>query len=200
VQLVADVTPYEAAKLRLLNAGHQALAHLGTLAGHRYVHEACRDPALGGLLTRYLEREGTPTLQPVPGFDLPLYRHDVLRRFANPQVPDTLTRIRTDASDRIPAFLLPVVRDNLRTGGEIGVAALVVAAWAQCCATLDELPDRDAEGLRAAARDADDLAFLRRAEVFGDLAADARFAAAFAAARERLRTDGPRAAAAAASP
>jgi mannitol 2-dehydrogenase len=193
VQLVDDVTPYEAAKLRLLNAGHQALAWLGVLAGHRYVHEACQDPVLSGLLTRYLEREGTPTLPPVPGFDLPRYRLDVLRRFANAHVPDTLARICTDGSDRMPAFLLPVVRDNLRTGGEVSAAALVVAAWAECCATDAELPDRRAGELRAAARDADPLAFLRQPAVFGDLAEEERLTAPFLAARADLRRDGARA-------
>ena len=200
VQLVGDVTPYEAAKLRLLNAGHQAIAYLGVLAGHRYVHQACQDPVLAGFLARYLEREGTPTLQPVPGFDLPLYRRDVVRRFANAQVPDTLARICTDGSDRIPAFLLPVVRDNLRSGGEIGAAALVVAGWAEYCATVAELQDRNAGALRAAATAPDALAFLRLPEVFGDLADDQRFAAAFLAARADLRRNGPRAALAAASP
>lgn len=200
VQLVDDVTPYEAAKLRLLNAGHQAVAYLGHLAGHRHVHEAALDPVFAGFLARYLEREATPTLRPVPGFDLPLYRRDVVRRFANPQIPDTLARICTDGSDRIPAFLLPVVRDNLRAGGEVAAAALVVAGWAQYCATVEELPDRNADALRAAALDADDLAFVRQAAFFGDLAGDERFSAAFLAARQRLRRDGPRAVVAAASP
>ena len=118
---------------------------------------------------------------------------DALRRLANAHGPDTPARIRTDASDRIPAFLLPVVRDNLRAGGEVAAAALVVAAWAECCATLPELPDRAADALRAAARDADPLAFLRQPAVFGDLARDERFADAFGAARTALRRDGARA-------
>src|SRR3954468_17936197 len=37
VQVVEDVEPYELMKLRLLNAGHQALAYLGYLAGYRLV-------------------------------------------------------------------------------------------------------------------------------------------------------------------
>ena len=200
VQLVDDVGPYEAVKLRLLNAGHQVIAYLGVLAGHQYVHEACQDPLLAGFLAHYLEQEATPTLQPVPGLDLPRYRSDVVRRFANPQVPDPLARICTDGSDRIPAFLLPVVRDNLRSGGGVAAAALVVAAWAEYCATVADLRDHDADALRAAARAGDDVAFLRRPEVFGDLADDARFAGAFRAARADLRRSGPQAVLAAASP
>ncbi|MBV9285474.1 MAG: mannitol dehydrogenase family protein, partial [Acidimicrobiia bacterium] len=44
VQLVDEVEPYELMKLRLLNAGHQALTYFGYLMGHRYVHEAAQDP------------------------------------------------------------------------------------------------------------------------------------------------------------
>ena len=35
VQVVPDVLPYELMKLRLLNAGHQALGYFGYLAGYR---------------------------------------------------------------------------------------------------------------------------------------------------------------------
>jgi mannitol-1-phosphate/altronate dehydrogenase len=37
---VHDVEPYELMKLRLLNAGHQALCYFGYLAGYRFAHEA----------------------------------------------------------------------------------------------------------------------------------------------------------------
>src|SRR3954469_21719263 len=86
VQLVDDVGPYELMKLRLLNAGHQVLGHLGRLAGHTYVHEACQDPLFRRLLRGYLQDEGTPTLQPVPGINLHRYRSDVIDRFASPAV------------------------------------------------------------------------------------------------------------------
>ncbi|WP_447411741.1 mannitol dehydrogenase family protein, partial [Clostridium perfringens] len=39
-QFVDDVAPFEAAKLRMLNGAHSALAYLGLLAGHSFVHEA----------------------------------------------------------------------------------------------------------------------------------------------------------------
>ena len=193
VQLVHDVAPYEALKLRLLNGGHQVVAHLASLAGHRYVHEACQDPVFAALLGRYLEREATPTLPPVPGIDLPGYRRAVVRRFANPQVADTLARICADASDRIPPFVLPVVADNLRSGGEVEVCALAVAGWAVRCATADDLADREADALRAAARrTGDELAFLRQPALFGDLVEQERFTRPYAAALRSLREVGPR--------
>ncbi|EUA50826.1 mannitol dehydrogenase C-terminal domain protein [Mycobacterium xenopi 3993] len=44
--LVDDVSPYEAMKLRLLNAGHQCLCYFAWLCGYRFVHDAARDPLL----------------------------------------------------------------------------------------------------------------------------------------------------------
>ena len=48
-QIVADVTPYETAKLRMLNGAHSLLAYCGLDAGHTYVHEAIADPELRSL-------------------------------------------------------------------------------------------------------------------------------------------------------
>jgi mannitol 2-dehydrogenase len=199
VQLVEDVAPYELMKLRLLNAGHQVLAQTGRLAGLRYVHEASTDPAFRELLRGYLEQEAAPTLRPVPGIDLAAYRAGLLERFGSPAIQDTLDRIAAEASDRIPQFLLPVLRANLATGGEIRRAVLVLAAWARSLEGVDdegrpmEVVDSRRERLVAAARAADPLAVVADRELFGDLADDARFAEAFRSARAALRDQGVRA-------
>ncbi|MGY1694014.1 mannitol dehydrogenase family protein [Geodermatophilus sp. SYSU D00814] len=199
VQLVDDVAPYELVKLRLLNAGHQVLGHLGRLAGHEYVHEACQDPLLREFLLGYLDDEATPTLAPVPGLDLRRYKADLVGRFANPAVRDTLARICENASDRIPQFLLPVLRADLAAGREIRRSVAVLAAWARTADGTDdagrplELRDPRRDALLARVRDADPLAFLRETDVFGDLAEDPRVAAAFTATLTSLRRRGTRA-------
>jgi mannitol 2-dehydrogenase len=200
VQLVADVAPYELMKLRLLNAGHQVLAHLGRLAGLEYVHEACQDPLFREFLRGYLDEEATPTLAPVPGIDLRRYKADLIGRFANPQVRDTLDRIRENASDRVPQFLLPVIRANLARGGEIRRSAAVLAGWARAAEGADDAglplalvdPRAEALGARADAQATDPLAFLADPDVFGDLAGDERFAAAYRDALASLRQRGAR--------
>lgn len=131
VLLVDDVTPYELMKLRLLNASHQALCYFGYLAGYRLVHDAAADPLFAELLRRYMDSEATPTLRPVPGIDLPDYKRTLIERFANPGVRDTIARLCYGSSDRIPKWLLPVVRENLRTGAPIQLSAAVVASWAR---------------------------------------------------------------------
>lgn len=201
VQVVDDVEPYELMKLRLLNASHQALCYLGYLTGYRYAHEVCADEVFVRFLLDYMEREATPTLQPVPGIDLEDYRRTLVERFANPAVRDTLARLCAESSDRIPKWLLPVVRENLVAGGEVHRAAAVVAAWARYAEGVDEqgepieIVDRLADRLRAAAarQGEDPLAFLRDRELFGDLVDAPRFTEAYLAALESLHRDGARA-------
>jgi mannitol 2-dehydrogenase len=199
VQLVEDVAPYELMKLRLLNAGHQVVSQLARLAGLEYVHEAAADPVFRRLLTTYLDEEATPTLRPVPGIDLGGYKHEVVARFASPAVRDTLDRIRTNSSDRMPQFLLPVLRRNLATGGPIRCAVATVAGWARAAEGTDdagrpvELVDVRAEALMSRARSADPLAFVADRDLFGDLIDDDRFTTAYRSALESLRTRGARA-------
>ncbi|MGA8211772.1 MAG: mannitol dehydrogenase family protein, partial [Nocardioidaceae bacterium] len=133
VQVVADVGPWERMKLRLANGGHQALCHVGVLAGFRYAHEAAADPGIAAYLTAYLDTEAAPTLEVVPDLGLDAFKGALLGRWRNPAIADTLDRIRTDSSDRLPAWLLPVVVDNLATGGPVRASALACAAWAHAC-------------------------------------------------------------------
>jgi mannitol 2-dehydrogenase len=202
VEVVPDVGPWERMKLRLANGGHQALCHLGVLGGFRYAHEAAADPGVAAYMTAYLDEEAAPTLEALPGLDA--FKGALLERWRNPAVADTLDRIRTDSSDRLPAWLLPVVVDNLASGGPVRASALACAAWARACEGYDDqgqpLPvlDRAADGLsQAAAAQADDpAAFLAQRHLFGDLADDPRFRAAFLDARASLVEHGALAAAA----
>lgn len=200
VQVVPDVAAYELMKLRLLNAGHQVLGFLGYLAGHRFVHEAAQDPNFVAFLSGYLEHEGSPTLAPLPGVDLAAYRHQLLERFANPHVADTLARLCAESSDRVPAFLLPVIRHQLEHGGELHRSALVVAAWARYAEGQDEqgapieIVDQRREAVTARALQSreDPAAFLADESIFGDLAASPGFADAFTEALTVLRRVGAR--------
>jgi mannitol 2-dehydrogenase len=182
------VEPYELMKLRLLNASHQALCHPGRLVGYRFVHEVTTDPLFARFLLDYMIAEAIPTLRPVPGVDLPGYANQLIERFSNPEVRDTVARLCANASDCIPKFLLPVIRQRLADGGPVTRSAAVVAAWARDAEGTDEngaphqLDDDLAPQLQAAARRQrrDPTAFLddNRA-VFGELADDPRFTALY---------------------
>lgn len=201
VQLVADVEPYELMKLRLLNASHQAMAYLGYLAGYRFAHEVAKDPAFARFLRDYMDREATPTLRPVPGIDLESYKTTLLERFANPQIRDTISRLCADSSDRIPKWVLPVIRAQLHTDGEIDRAALVVAAWARYAEGVDEqgrpiaIADRLKQPLMAAAarQRQDPSAFIANRQLFGELIDNPRFVATYTSHLASLHAQGARA-------
>ncbi|TDE97370.1 mannitol dehydrogenase family protein [Occultella glacieicola] len=200
VQVVEDVMPYELMKLRLLNASHQAVAYFGYLAGYRLVHDACQDPLFARFLLAYMDQEGTPTLRPVPGVDLTAYKHTLIERFSNPHVRDTLARLCAESSDRIPKWLVPVIRENLAAGGQVRLSAAIVASWARYAEGVDEagepieVVDRLAEQLTAVARTQgqDDLAFVRDRDLFGDIVDDDRFVGPYRSALASLHRDGAR--------
>jgi mannitol 2-dehydrogenase len=201
VQIVDDVIPYELMKLRLLNASHQGLCYFGYLAGYRLVHDVCQDPLFANFLLAYMDREATPTLDPVPGVDVDEYKPHLIARFSNPYVRDTVARLCAESSDRIPKWLLPVIRYNLEHGGEITRSAAVVASWARYAEGVDEqgepiqVVDRLAERLTATARRQHDdpLAFLRDRDVFGDLVDDERFTSVYREHLQSLHEHGARA-------
>jgi mannitol 2-dehydrogenase len=201
VQVVDQVEPYELMKLRLLNGSHQALCYFAYLAGYRLVHEAAQDPLFRTFLLGYMDEEATPTLPPVPGVDLEGYKHTLIERFSNPQVRDTIARLCAQSSDRIPKWLLPVIREQLTVGGEIRRSAAVVASWARYAEGVDErgepieVVDRFADSLTQLARRerTQPGAFIANRDVFGDLAEDKRFVAAYLSALDSLHQRGARA-------
>jgi mannitol 2-dehydrogenase len=201
VQIADHVEPYELMKLRLLNASHQAMCYFGYLCGYRLVHEAARDPLFQEFLLGYMDDEATPTLPPVPGVDLDDYKHTLIERFSNPQVRDTIARLCAQSSDRIPKWLLPVVRQQLATGGEIRRSAAVVASWARYAEGVDEqgqpieVVDRFRDSLMLLARNqrTDPDAFIADRGVFGDLVDHEPFVAAYRSALASLHQTGARA-------
>ncbi len=200
VLLVDDVTPYELMKLRLLNASHQSLCYFAYLAGYRLVHEAAGDPLFARFLLNYMDSEATPTLLPVPGIDLPDYKQTLIERFANPGVRDTVARLCYGSSDRIPKWLLPVIRENLASGAPIRLSAATVASWARYAEGIDEdgepidVQDQLAESLVPLAKSQREnpTAFLEH-PVFGDLGRNDRFVEAYTSALDSLHRNGARA-------
>ncbi len=197
-QLVADVEPYELMKLRLLNASHQGMCYFGYLSGYRFAHEAMADAAIRTFLRRYMDEEGTPTLKSVPGIDLDEYKQTLIERFSNPEVRDTLARLCAESSDRIPKWLLPVIREQLDSGGEIECSAAIVASWARYDEGTDEKGEeivvvdalRDELVAIAQTQRTDELAFIRNRKLFGDLCENARFVDAYLAALRSLFVEG----------
>ena len=198
VQFVEDVEPYELMKLRLLNASHQGLTYFGYLSGYRFAHEAVSDPAIAGFLLKYMDNEATPTLRPVPGIDLDAYKHMLIERFSNPEVRDTLARLCAESSDRIPKWLVPVIREQLARGGDVTRSAAIVASWARYAEGIDEEgneivvvdPLKDQLVPIAKSQRSNPLAFIQNESLFGDLAKNETFSTAYLAALKSLFENG----------
>jgi mannitol 2-dehydrogenase len=201
VQVVDDVEPYELMKLRLLNASHQGLCYFGYLAGYRLVHEVAQDPLFANFLLDYMNSEATPTLSPVPGIDLDDYKSQLIERFSNSAVRDTVARLCGESSDRIPKWLLPVIRENLAAGRPVTLSAAVVASWARYDEGVDEngepirIVDRLADTLTAIAAKqlSDPLAFVANRDLFGNLVDESAFTEPYLAALDSLHSYGARA-------
>ncbi len=127
--LVADVAPYETAKLRLLNGAHSALAYLGLARGHAFVHEAVADPEVRPLVERLMRSEAAPTVPAAPGQDLDAYADALLARFANPALGHRLIQIAIDGSQKLPQRWLETLAAQAARGAECPAIRSALAAW-----------------------------------------------------------------------
>ena len=139
VQVVGDVAPWEAAKLRLLNAAHSTLAYHGLLRGHRFVHEAITDPHLASLIDAVWD-EAAVTIDGAI-VDVAGYRAALRTRFGNPALPHALIQIAADGSQKLPPRLLATIADRAEQGLASPAIARAVAGWILALGRVTGLAD-----------------------------------------------------------
>merc|ERR1711953_529332 len=102
--------------------------------GDKYVHDAMAD----SLVFKFMELYGAAaarTVPPVDGIDKDAWTTDVINRFKNPNVADTIFRLNEDATNRIAVALAPMLEEKAAVGGEalteaeVKTWALPVACW-----------------------------------------------------------------------
>jgi fructuronate reductase len=128
-QLVDDVTPFEFAKLRMLNATHSTMAYLSMLAGFETIDVAIADPSMHTLIDTMMRDEIAPTLQVPASLDLDAYRAALLARYANPALKHRCAQIAMDGSQKIPPRLLGTIAARLDANQPFTRLALAIAAW-----------------------------------------------------------------------
>jgi len=129
VQFVSDVKPYEKMKLRLLNAGHSVLGIPGALHGYSTINECMADPVFSKFMRAFMDEEATPTLDPLSGIDLNNYKDTIASRFANPNIKDSVSRICSESSAKLPKFLFETIAENSSKQGAFNKSVLICAAW-----------------------------------------------------------------------
>lgn len=128
-QLVADVRPFETAKLRMLNGAHSLLAYAGLARGHSFVHQAIADPHLRTLTEQLLRDEAAPTVTPASGQDLTAYADALMARFANPALDHKLIQIAMDGSQKLPQRWLETLEQQRQRGRTCPAILSGIAAW-----------------------------------------------------------------------
>ncbi|WP_282043742.1 mannitol dehydrogenase family protein [Winogradskyella flava] len=197
-QFVPDVKPYEKMKLRLLNAGHSVLGILGAIQGFQTINECMEDEIFLACLRRFMDTEATPVLDEVIGVDLDSYKDSLEERFSNPNIKDSLSRICSESSAKLPKFLIPTIQESLANDGSIEIATLVIAAW---CYYSDKGIDKNGQPIevcdalsselhQAAKRTkTDPLAFIKQESIFGDLFKNERFVTLYGSTLQRIYED-----------
>ena len=150
-ELVADVAPYETAKLRMLNGAHSALAYIGLSVGREYVHQAIADPEIRPVIERLMREEAAPTIDAAPGQNLVAYADALLDRFVNPALHHRLIQIAMDGSQKIPQRWLETLAWHQARGQRCPSLEAAITAWIAFLRSDCPVDDPLADRLRAAA-------------------------------------------------
>lgn len=195
VQLVESVSPYEEAKIRMINATHSCIAWAGSLVGYLYIHEGTQDPAIRRFAYDYMTDDAIPVLSPSP-INLEAYRDVTLDRFGNPAIRDTNQRVAMDGFSKTPGFIVPTIRDRLARAESIDSSAVLPALFLCYLQRWNrgeisyEYQDQamDPAVAHAICESADPIAaFCANVALWGDLANDTRIVYATRIAAEKIR-------------
>jgi len=180
---VDDLAPYIERKLFTVNTGHAATAYFGARAGVEKISDALVDPAIAGKVAAALE-ETSALLVAVHGWDaadLADYRATILRRFANPALPDTVGRVGRQPLRKLSRherFVGPAA-----AAAERGLSTSALVAAMGAALDFDEPDDEQSVELQRRLRDEDAATFT--AGVTGLEPGHPLFAAVEAVVRQR---------------
>ena len=128
VTLVADATPFEDAKLRLLNGPHSFIAYLGQLTDRETVADVMADPNAHVAVQRFMV-EATQTVNTPATFVVAAYQKEILSRFHNPALRHRTAQIAMDGSEKIPQRWLTVIEKLRQQGRPVRFLAGALAVW-----------------------------------------------------------------------
>ena len=129
VTLTGNVDPYEEAKIRILNGGHICLAYLGVLSGYHTFDQAIADPELFDHFWRYETEEVLPALDVHLPFDKNEYLEQIIARFRNWNIGDSLERICADGFAKFSIFVRPTLQDCFASGRNPYRGIRSIASW-----------------------------------------------------------------------
>lgn len=128
VKLTDDVHAFEAAKIKMLNGAHMMMGALGRVAGFKMVDEVMADPDMNAFTRRFLS-EVAATIDPIPGTDMQVYADDLVERFDNPQLKDSVDRLANDTSKKLYPRLVKAIQASLTKGTPNDALGVALAGW-----------------------------------------------------------------------
>ena len=156
---VDDLAPFIERKLFTVNTGHATTAYFGAQAGIEKISDALADPAIAAKVAATLE-ETSALLEAVHGLDaadLAAYRATILRRFANPALPDTVGRVGRQPLRKLSRherFVGPAA-----AAAERGLATSAIVAAMAAALEFDEPEDEQSVELQRRLREEDAATF-----------------------------------------
>jgi fructuronate reductase len=142
-ELVADLVPHQAAKLRLVNGTHSAIAYLGLLAGFASTAEVAEREEFAGYVDRLVRTETGASLARFGRTVSDGEIATLLARLRNPRITHRLVQIAMDGPRKLPQRLLEPAAELLEGGTEPQLICLALAGFLrhQGLSELDFLPE-----------------------------------------------------------
>lgn len=156
VSWVADLTPYQERKVRILNGTHTLMASIGLLHGWKEVREMAESKEWGEQIRSAMLQEIVP-LVPLPLEEVNAYAETVWERFRNPFIQHKLQDIAMNSISKFKVRLLPSVKGYVRTHNQLpnimteGLASLITLYHAEII--HDQWYGRGLHGERVLLRD-----------------------------------------------
>ncbi len=129
VTVTSGVDPYEETKIRVLNGGHTALVYLAALEGLETFDEAMRVPHLLEHFENFEKLEVLPALTLDLPFSKTEYLQQIIERFGNTAIGDTVARICADGVAKFGIFIRPTLEGCLKQGIMPIHAIRSIASW-----------------------------------------------------------------------
>ncbi|ACZ31670.1 Mannitol dehydrogenase domain protein [Xylanimonas cellulosilytica DSM 15894] len=135
VEFLADIRPFRAKKVRILNGLHTAMAAVGLLAGRNEVSDAVANLTIASYLGHLLHGEVLPSIPEYSASDdgaeaLAEFADRITERFTNPSLHHRLADISLNSISKWQARNLPVALDAWGAGREAPLTVLAFAALA----------------------------------------------------------------------
>lgn len=118
VEWVADLSPYQLRKVRILNGTHTMMALIGQRHGIEYVRDVMEHPEWRAYIKEAVEQEIIPAIG-LPAEECAVYAAQIYERFLNPYINHKLADIALNSISKFKSRLWPVLEHYLARGEQL---------------------------------------------------------------------------------